>query len=223
MIDYDKSDAWSSGMMFYRVLARGAAPFPGEDPRAFADEDYRELPAAGVGSGLRRIVRGLLRVDPAARLSAAAALGELRACPPPIFAAAADGAASRALQEMRAALQVERAKNISLEDTHRRLKREKREAEQEAATSRAEVTDLRAQLAAALRGGQRAVRPPAPPAAKAKAIERVEHARQKSTPLSPSLSRLTPPPTGRARACASSPPPSHPSVARSLARFVSAN
>ena len=84
VIDYDKSDAWSSGMMFYRVLARGAAPFPGEDPRAFADEDYRELPAAGVGSGLRRIVRGLLRVDPAARLSAAAALGELLACPPHI-------------------------------------------------------------------------------------------------------------------------------------------
>lgn len=144
VIDYDKSDAWSSGMMFYRVLARGAAPFPGEDPRAFADEDYRELPAAGVGSGLRRIVRGLLRVDPAARLSAATALGELWAWVPPICAAA-DGAAtcSRALV---------------------------REAEHEA-------TDLRVQLAAALRGEQRAVQPSAPPLAQREAIERARERR----------------------------------------------
>ena len=123
---------------------------------------------------------------------------------------------------MRAALQVERAKNISLEYTHRRLKCEKREAEQEAAASRAEVTDLRAQLAAALRGGQRAVRPPAPPAAEAKAIERVEHARQKSTPLSPSLSRLTPPPHRAGPRVCFEPSPL-PLFLRSLARFVSAN
>ena len=80
VIDYDKADAWSCGLMLYGALCAGVGegghttPFPRTDPRLFRDADYRDPPAAAGCVDLWPMLRGLLTVDPAARLSTAAAL-----------------------------------------------------------------------------------------------------------------------------------------------------
>jgi serine/threonine protein kinase len=69
VIDYAKNDDWAVGMLLYAMLAGpGAPPDPfssGDDPRRFADVDYRPLDLAngGYADSLGELVRGLLQVS----------------------------------------------------------------------------------------------------------------------------------------------------------------
>ena len=77
-INYNKSDAFSCGMLLHGAMCVGANPpvsgpfAPEEDPRGFADVLYQEPPTGTVE--MRAVVRGLLYVGAADRLSAADAL-----------------------------------------------------------------------------------------------------------------------------------------------------
>ena len=92
MLDYSKNDEFACGMIFHELAnaiqrlddASPADPaFPGvADNRYATDAAYAE-PAAGLPESelpqvLRLVIRGLLRVEPAERLSAAGALRMLR-------------------------------------------------------------------------------------------------------------------------------------------------
>jgi serine/threonine protein kinase len=69
VIDYAKNDDWAVGMLLYAMLAGpGAPPDPfssGDDPRRFADANYRplDLRNGGYADALGELVRGLLQVS----------------------------------------------------------------------------------------------------------------------------------------------------------------
>ena len=80
-IDYREADAWACGMLLHGAMCVGVEPSlggpfaPETDPRGFTDATY-QVPPNG-GATLKDIVRGLLRVDMAGRLSVADALGRV--------------------------------------------------------------------------------------------------------------------------------------------------
>jgi hypothetical protein len=130
-LEYGAYDAWTLGLMLHRMLGGQAArdallPFPGTLPRGFTDAEY--APPVDVSTpGLRgvspeyaraagRIVRELLRVDPAARCSLPAAVARLEALlflVVPVSAAAPDDVAPRAAA-LRAAAAVDLRAHFSV-------------------------------------------------------------------------------------------------------------
>jgi hypothetical protein len=83
-IDYSLNDDWAVGMLLHSMLSGPAngKPFSsGVDPKHFVDTDYQppDLSVAGYSSVLGEIARGLLRVDPDARLDVKTALPRLEA------------------------------------------------------------------------------------------------------------------------------------------------
>jgi serine/threonine protein kinase len=90
-IDYSLNDDWAVGMLLHILLSGPAYANPfssGEDPRRFVDGDYTppDLSGGGYSEALGEIARGLLTVDPAARMDVGTALARLvQPAPPPLL------------------------------------------------------------------------------------------------------------------------------------------
>jgi serine/threonine protein kinase len=74
-LDYEKNDEWAAGLVLHELASTaGHTPFADmEHPHTFSDHRYRNVDAASAGGKLAQVVRGLMRVDKAARLSSDAA------------------------------------------------------------------------------------------------------------------------------------------------------
>jgi hypothetical protein len=84
VIDFEKNDDWAVGMLLHSMLVGPPATNPfssGDDPRRFVDADYQAPDLRGGGgysAALGDITRGLLQVDPAARMDVSEALERLQ-------------------------------------------------------------------------------------------------------------------------------------------------
>jgi hypothetical protein len=137
---YGKNDAWACGIVLHELLTmERVSPFADmEHPATYADAGYRPPSGPTVPPALADTVAGLLRIDPAERLAAAAAAARLEEVGVEIVYQAAEAAYQRQVAEAAAQAEVA-ARRAAAEAAHAEAARLVEAVAERAAAAQAEA------------------------------------------------------------------------------------